>query len=400
MNAFLLGMNNCPFKAIVNQSIINGIQDSTFINSVLQAFSAIKCISQQWYIYLHNNRLVLLNNNKSSITKEVYRLLFLLYTRQLPDSSNVILHFINKLNAHYNTQIQQDPYHFLFYFLDLLHLENNFASNPNYNLNILQIQSLDNKRNNIYMYNLFCNFFQQTQNSIFSQFFTNIMKNEIFCEYCQSIYYYTFNNIIKFDVDDYRKYRDEAFPQKTCMNLNMDECFTCFIGGRTKKCDICSNFNAKQYTTLVTPAKVLILAFKRNMHNFNCDIDFEKKLNITKYIAKEHLTGINSNTNYELKSCISLNSTKQYFSDICINNCWFRFLPNGVMMLGNVKNDIHVFEPQLLIYELEEMKNNQVQQMIFKQMMLNQEMQKRQLQMIGAMNMMQQNQMFNQGTKN
>ena len=297
-------------------------------------------------------------------------------------------------------QIQQDPYHFLYYFIDLLHLENNYPSNPNYNLNILQNQNLINKRNNNYMYNLFCNFFQQTQNSIFSQFFSNILKNEIICSNCQNIYYYTFNNIIKFNVDDYRKYRDEAFPQKTCMNLNMDECFTCFIGGKATKCDICGNFNAKQHTNLVTPAKVLIIAFNRKNHNFNCDIDFEENLNVMKYIAKEYLIGINSNTNYELKACISLNNNQQYFSDICINKLWFRFLPNGVMMLGNVKNDIHVFEPQLLIYELEEMQNNQVQQIMFQQMMLQKQMQMKQLQMIGAMNMMQQNQMFNQGTKN
>ena len=51
----------------------------------------------------------------------------------------------------------------------------------------------------------------------------------------------------------------------------------------------------------------------------------------------------------------------KYFSDILINNYWFRYYINEKKMLGDVKREIHSFEPQLLFYELEEnnMFNNQ-----------------------------------------
>ena len=74
-------------------------------------------------------------NNNSPITKELYLLLFNIYTYQEPDSSNIILYYYNKLKTMYSLQIQQDPYHFFFYFLDLVHLENNNPPNKEYNFN-------------------------------------------------------------------------------------------------------------------------------------------------------------------------------------------------------------------------------------------------------------------------
>ena len=233
------------------------------------------------------------------------------------------------------------------------------------------------------MLNLFFDLFRQTQNSIISKFFFNVIKNTQICGNCQTTYYYTYNSMLKFKIDDYRKYRDQAYPQKTCMNLNMDECFQCFVGGYNTQCNFCQNNNAKCSKIISNPANVLIIAFQRNIHNYNCDVDFPLKMNINKYIALEHLSGFNSNSSYILKACISLNNNKQYFSDICINNYWFRFAINNIISLGNVENDIHVFEPQLLIYELEAVQNNQMQQM-----MMMKQFQMIQLQNIGAQNLM------------
>ena len=369
MNKFgaLQVMNNCPYKPIINRSIINEIQDSSFINSVLQAFSFINCI-KYWYNNLKINHFSIMNNINSSITKEIYILLHYIYTGQQPDSSNIILHFINKLRNVYNLQIQQDPYFFFYYFLILIHAENNYTMNPSLDYNQISNQNIMNRRNNQYMFNLFSSFFRQTQNSIISNNFTNIIKIEINCNNCQSIFNYTPQNILSFDVDEYRKYRDDAYPKRTGNNLNMDECFQCFTGGYSIQCEFCGNTNALSSMKLCKPSKVLIIAFKRNNHNFHGDIDIEKKLNINKYIAVEHLTGINSNSSYELKACVSLNNNQQFISDIYINNIWYRFDNYRVDILGNVKNDINVFEPQLLIYELEEMKNNQIQQIMMNQM--------------------------------
>ena len=391
LNMNLQNFINCPIKGIYNKTKITEFHESTFINSVLQSFSCLNCI-KDWYNILNTNKNNF--NNSSSITKEVYNLLLSLYKGEESDSSNIILHFNNKFKSVYNKQIQQDPYHFFFYFLDLLHLENNFPINPNYDINVYINQNIFNKRNNNYMYNLFNSFFQQTQNSIISQCFSNIMKNEIKCQNCPSVYYYTFKNILKFDIHEFRKFRDQAYPQKTCMNLNMDECFKCFIGGYDKKCQTCGNLKATIFSNICTSAKVLIITFKRNVHSYHCDIDFNRKLDITKYCAQEKNNGINSNTSYELKACISLNNNQQYFADININNVWYRFFNDEVNLLGNVKNDIHFFEPQLLIYELEGLQNNQMYQILINQLQMKRN------QLIGTINMMKQNLAFKNALKN
>jgi hypothetical protein len=184
---------------------------------------------------------------------------------------------------------------------------------------------------------------------------------------------------LEFDVDEYRKNRDKAFPQKTCMNLNMDECFTNFIGGFENQCIFCY-INGFVYSKIYNQNKVLIIAFKRKNHGLHCDIDFEKKFNISKYCSIENMSRINSNTIYILKGCISLNNIGQFLSDICINNKWFRFINNQINLLGN-DNDIHIFEPQLLIYELENNnknnQNNQINQNNSNQQMMRQNNEKR-----------------------
>jgi hypothetical protein len=354
MNA-LNAQLNFPCKAIIAKTSINQIKDSTFILSVLQVFSGINCI-KNWYNILDKNKMYIMNNSNFSITKELYCLLYFIYTNQIPEASNLILHYFNKINSSQNNKFEYEPYYFFYYLLVFLHTENNSPLNPNYDFNQLTNQNIYNKMNNTYMYNVFCTFFKQTQNSIISNFFSNIMKKEKTCSNnCKNTYYYIFKNIIKFDVDNYRNYRDQTYPQKTCMNLNMDECFTCYIGGYDckQKCNFCGGYSTNIYTSFAVPAKVLIITFKRKTHKYHCDIDFEFKLNITKYIAKEHLVGINSNTNYNLIACISLNSNNQYFADICIFNKWYRFLNGQIVMSNKIQNDIHVFEPQILIYELE-----------------------------------------------
>ena len=242
-----------------------------------------------------------------------------------------------------------------------MHSENNNPSDPNLNESIINDQDLQNRQNLSNMYNLYTNYFQKTFNSIISQNFTNILRYEMKCQNCSSYYNFNYKNILEFDVDEYRKNRDEAFPQKTGMKLNMDECFTNFIGGHQNQCIFCNN-NGLVFTNICIKNKILIIAFKRENHGCRCDIDFPNKFNISKYCSKENFNGINSYTIYILRSCISLNNNGQFLSDICINNKWFRFINNQINLLGN-ENDIRIFEPQLLIYEQENNnKNSQNQQ--------------------------------------
>ena len=104
------------------------------------------------------------------------------------------------------------------------------------------------------------------------------------CQNCSSYYNFYYKNILEFDVDEYRKNRDQAFPQRTCMNLNIDECFTNFIGGYPNQCKFCY-FNCSCYTNICINNKILIIAFKRKNHGYYCDIDFQNQLNIIKYCS-------------------------------------------------------------------------------------------------------------------
>jgi len=359
---------NSPYKIIVNSINIGDIQGVSFINCVLQVFAILDCI-KLWCNNLNSNQIQIKFN--SIFTKEILKLLNSLYNNQQPDSTNIILQYNNYIKTYCKKQIKQDPFEFMSFLLDKLHEENNSPLPTNLNQSIINNQSLQNRRNLATLYNLYIDYFQKSFNSIISHNFTNILKYEMMCQNCSNYFNFNYKNILEFDIDEYRKNRDKAFPQKTCMNLNMDECFANFIGGYENQCIYCYN-NGFVYTKIFNKNKVLIIAFKRKNHGYHCDIDFENKLNISKYCSNKNKSEINSNTIYILRGCISLNNNGQFFSDICINNKWFRFINNQINLICN--NDIHIFEPQLLIYELENQNNQYSQNNQFNQNNQNNQM--------------------------
>ena len=157
-----------PMKGIKNYSISTG--ESSYANSALQSFACLDCI-KNWFNRIDNN---IIMNNVNSLTYEFYQLLKSLYSQMQVDSTNIINRFYDKGLSVWNKNIKKDLYRFIYYFLELIHLENNNPMNPSYDASIINNQSIDNMRNHDYMYNLFGSYFQQTQNSIISQCFYNI----------------------------------------------------------------------------------------------------------------------------------------------------------------------------------------------------------------------------------
>ena len=338
------------YQIINNSSTISDYNDTSFINSVLQVLSSLDCI-RLWVNNLNNNRERLLANNQCLITKEFYLICFSLYNGQKVDSSNFILNYNNKYKYAYSkNKLYDDPYHFLFYLIDLIHAENNYPPNPNFNLSLLENRKMEELKNDDFMFNLFCSFYQSTQNSIISNYFYNILKNRIECQSCSELFFYTFKYIIKFDLDEYKVYRNQVSPMKTMQNLTFEECFTCYTGGIPKNCTNCKQPNSKFFSSIAGNAKILIIALIRKNHVFKCDLDFTNELNIHLYCNQRN----NNNKIYNLKACISMCKPGEYFSDILINNYWYRYYKNQMKMLGEVQKEIHSFEPQLLIYELKE----------------------------------------------
>jgi hypothetical protein len=225
------------------------------------------------------------------------------------------------------------------------------------------MQYIQNMKNDNYMYNLFRNFYQQTTNSIISQYFYNIEKYFTLCFKCDKIFYYDHKIIITFDLDRLLLLRNQDSPIKIGSNISLAECFLYYQKEKFCKCPMCQSPMSKEQSKILFSTKVLILRFKRSFHNLKGDVDFDIAFNINNMI--------NSNTNretmnkkYYLKSIISLyqsNNGFKYFSEVCINGNWYRFCDNNDFNI-NIKNininDLKKFEPQMLIYELED-DNNQ-----------------------------------------
>lgn len=343
-------MFTCPYKPIItnSNSFTNEINDPTFINATLQAFACLKCI-HIWIQNLNNNKQNILFNGNMNLTKDLFNVYYYLYCGQISDSSNFIINYINIYKNKYGNNIPKDPYHFLFYLMDIVHSENNYPNNPNYDLSILQTQNLQTKRNKSHMQNIFSQFLNQTQNSIISSNFYSILGNMIKCSNCPEVYYNTFKYIIKFKIDDYKNFRNQFYPNKMNTSLTLEECFDCYTGGYSFQCQDCGNFQAKSFVSFFSTNKILIIALVRANHVFCCDVDFKNKLNINDYFEQGKMI----DKNYFLKGCVSLNNQGKYFADVCINNYWYRFYENNFYMLENVNQEIHKFEPQLLFYEME-----------------------------------------------
>ena len=77
--------------------------------------------------------------------------------------------------------LPKDPFHFLFYFLEILHYENNIPKNPNFNMAFYNQMIINNLRMDNQIIQLFSDYLEQTQNSFISQNFF-MLKNIFY--YC------------------------------------------------------------------------------------------------------------------------------------------------------------------------------------------------------------------------
>ena len=368
MNNFNMPMNNmnCMNNMCFNMNIISPIKgiknynismEASYVNSVLQSLACLDCI-KIWYNNLKNYNFMNMYNYQPSLTKYFFNLLHGLYLGNQVDSSYIINQFIQESSKLLKKQTKAEPYHFLFNFLDLLHLENNYINNR---INIFfqnyKNPDINSMQNDSLMFNIFRNYYKNTQNSIISHNFFNTIRYKVKCTNnllnCNALYRYEIRKMIIFDVDKYINVRNQSYPQRIGMKLSLQECFQCYTGGNQSndaKCENCGNFITKSFTSLYFSANVLIIVFKRQYHTYQCDIDFGTSINISQF-CKYNMNG-NLNGNYILKACISLNCFNKYFADILINGNWFRFLDDNYNTLNSC-NEIYMNEPHLLIYESE-----------------------------------------------
>ena len=347
MNGNMNNINNnvlyptVPIKTIKNYNINKEV---SYINSVLQSLISIDCI-KNWLNNLRQNNIM--NNVEDCLTKDFYQLYCLLLSGQDIDSTNVIFHFSNRVKKVYKKDIKKDPFHFLYYFLELLHLENNSPLNSNFDLIVYNNQIRQNLNNDNINLKLFCDYFQQTQNSIISNNFFNSLKFMDTCFSCSSIYCYECRMLIVFDLDELKKNLQNGGK------IALDKCFELYYKEKQIDCKFCEIYTASRFEKIFTTTKALIIAFKRKNHTYKGDIDFNLQLSMSNYaIQNENI----NNKNYILKAIISYCSIPKYFADIKINDNWYRFIDHNNPDSKRLKNiaELYRFEPQILIYELEE----------------------------------------------
>ena len=335
--------------------------DYSYAHSVLQSLCCLDCSRK----FLQISRNDMQNNNNYLLTNAVLDLLNCLYNGQEGNSQNVLTCFINSYERHrpyINTKnvLNHDPFHFIFFLLNFLHLENNKVQNVNNDIN-MDNQILLNQQDDSFMFKLFKNFWIQTQNSIISDNFFSIERYTYLCQNCQKYYYYGMKNLIRINVNDVINWRNKNNRMKAGANINLEDCLNCYFGENKKTCKNCGINNIDKQTELIIPAQVLIINFERASHSNKADIDFGTNLNVHQYINKSRTAGFNLNTNYILKACISYYNNK-YYADCYFNfnnnnYAWIRYMDEYIKILGSIK-EIYDYEPQLLIYELDKKFNN------------------------------------------
>ena len=148
MNTYI---NQCPMKGIINTTSNSNF---SYAHSVLQSLSCLDITKEFVKSIVFENI-----NPNFLLTKELYALIFVLNGGNQGLSNDIIQKFKEHYKKNQSTiqsknVLKEDPFHFLFFLLQFIHLESNVPKNPNYNANLLTNQSLNNKQNDDFMYKL------------------------------------------------------------------------------------------------------------------------------------------------------------------------------------------------------------------------------------------------------
>ena len=347
MNSFPQGITNNFQNNQLNFSYVHAaLQPLCFLDTTKNLFS-----------FMENNGMRY--NNFFPMANELLKIIERVNSGIVPDSQNILFYYgkkylENQMNIISKNVLATDPFHFLYFLFQFLHLETNMCNKYD---NTLFNQSLNAMKNDDYIYMQFLMFIMKTQNSIISNDFFNTVRYTYDCQMCGKYFFYGLQNIYRMNIDTIRYFRDKAFPMKQGTNLDLSELFTCYSGGTYNNCRNCGNNRCPRYTRICFPAKTIIISLERKNHPFKNDINILSHFDLGLFISKTRTAGLNLNTIYELKAVISyinFGNQGKYFSDckIRINNnqMWVRYIDSFYQIIQ--PNDVCIYEPQILIYEI------------------------------------------------
>ena len=350
MNSFPAGISNMLNKNLNFSYAHSVIQSLYFLDSSKYLFDFMN------YNNMRNNALFPLSNELLNIYECIKQ-------GKTANSQNILFYYYkyyeeNKYNIQSKNVLKPDPFHFIYFLSQFLHIETNITKIFD---NSLYNQRLEVMKNDDSIYKMFLEFLL-TQNSIISNIFFNTVRYTYCCEKkCGWYYFYGLQNIFRMKLDSVRQYRDESNPNRKGDNLELSDLFLSYCGANPINCKHCGSKSIKRYTKLLYPAKIIIISLERKKHFFKNDLNFLFEFDIDNFITKTRTQGMNINSYYELKAVISYfksDNVGKYFADCKIKgnmnqNMWVRYIDYNYFPVN--PEEVLIYEPQILIYEV---KNN------------------------------------------
>ena len=345
------------FPQGINNSFQNGQLNFSYAHAALQSLCFLDT-TKNLFNFMENNNIRY--NNFFPLANELLKIIERVNSGNVPDSQNILFYYgkkymENQMNIVSKNVLSPDPFHFLYFLFQFLHLETNMSNNYDNTLFNLPVDML---RNDDFVYMQFLMFIIKTQNSIISNDFFNTVRYTYTCQMCGKYFFYGLQNIYRMNVDTIRYFRDKTYPFKTGTNLELSELFTCYSGGMYTKCRNCGNNKCPRYTRICFPGKTIIISLERKNHPFKNDIKILSHFDLGPFISKTRTEGLNLNTIYELKAVISyinFGNDGKYFADCKINTgnmnyIWVRYMDSFFQIIQ--PNEVCIYEPQILIYEV------------------------------------------------
>ena len=345
---------------IFPQGITNNFQNNqlnfSYAHAALQPLCFLD-VTKNLFTFMQNNGMRY--NNFFPMANELLKIIEKVNSGIVPDSQNIIYYYgkkymENQMNVITKNVLAPDPFHFLYFLFQFLHLETNMCNR--FENNFFN-QSLNAMKNDNYIYMQFLLFIMKTQNSIISNDFFNTVRYTYECQMCGKYFFYSLQNIYRMNIDTIRYFRDSNDPMKQGSNLDLSELFICYSGGSYNNCRNCGNNKCPRYTRICFPAKALIISLERKNHPFKNDINILRYFDLKPFISKTRTQGLNLNTIYELKAVISyinFGNNGKYFADCKVkinnNSTWIRYIDSYYQIIQ--QNDVCIYEPQILIYEI------------------------------------------------
>ena len=346
MNSFPAGISNMLNKNLNFSYAHSVIQSLYFLDSSKYLFDFMN------YNNMRNNALFPLSNELLNIYECIKQ-------GKTANSQNILFYYYkyyeeNKYNIQSKNVLKPDPFHFIYFLSQFLHIETNITKIFD---NSLYNQRLEVMKNDDSIYKMFLEFLL-TQNSIISNIFFNTVRYTYCCEKkCGWYYFYGLQNIFRMKLDSVRQYRDESNPNRKGDNLELSDLFLSYCGANPINCKHCGSKSIKRYTKLLYPAKIIIISLERKKHFFKNDLNFLFEFDIDNFITKTRTQGMNINSYYELKAVISYfksDNVGKYFADCKIKgnmnqNMWVRYIDYNYFPVN--PEEVLIYEPQILIYE-------------------------------------------------